>query len=149
MQVHSVGSVRLAADDPTIDPVVEFDLLSDERDERRLRRGVAEAFALLDHPAFREIVEPLLPALDGDGLRANLGDYVHAAGTCRMGSATDEGAVVDPSCRVIGYERLRVCDASVMPDLPRANPHLTTVVIAERVAAAYEAPSNSSDASWR
>ena len=27
---------------------------------------------------------------------------------------------------------LRVCDASVMPDLPKANTHLTTVAIAER-----------------
>ncbi|MSX79719.1 MAG: hypothetical protein F2737_05795, partial [Actinobacteria bacterium] len=45
------------------------------------------------------------------------------------------GRVLDPQCRVIGYEGLRVCDASVMPDLPRANTHLTTVVIAERVAA--------------
>ena len=90
-----------------------------------------------------------MPELGGDGLRANLGDYVHAAGTCRMGSAADDDAVVDASCRVIGYERLRVCDASVMPDLPRANPHLTTVVIAERVAAAYDAATSSADASWR
>ncbi|HEY5874848.1 MAG TPA: GMC oxidoreductase [Ilumatobacteraceae bacterium] len=149
MQVHSVGSVRLASDDPVIDPVVEFDMLSDERDERRLRRGVADVLAVLDHPAFRQIVEPVLPALEGDGLRENLGDYVHATSTCRMGSESDEDAVVDASCRVIGYEGLRVCDASVMPDLPRANPHLTTVVIAERVAAGYEAASSSSDASWR
>ena len=34
---------------------------------------------------------------------------------------------------MIGYEALRVCDASVMPDLPRANTHLTTVAIAERL----------------
>ena len=67
--------------------------------------------------------------------------------TERLPVAAD--AVVDPSCRVIGYDGLRVCDASVMPDLPRANPHLTTVVIAERVAAGYEAASSSSDASWR
>ncbi len=52
-----------------------------------------------------------------------------------MGSVGDKDAVVDPSCQVIGYDGLWVCDASVMPDLPRANPHLTTVVMAERVAA--------------
>jgi choline dehydrogenase-like flavoprotein len=52
-----------------------------------------------------------------------------------MGSPGDPAAVVDPECRVIGYEGLRVCDASVMPDIPRANTHLTTVAIAERVAA--------------
>jgi choline dehydrogenase-like flavoprotein len=43
--------------------------------------------------------------------------------------------VLDTQCRVIGYEGLRVCDASVMPDIPRANTHLTTVVIAEHLAA--------------
>ena len=60
-------------------------------------------------------------------------DYVHAVGTCRMGAAGDPAAVVDTDCRVIGYEGLRVCDASVMPDLPKANTHLTTVAIAERL----------------
>ena len=60
-------------------------------------------------------------------LLANVNDYVHAAGTCAMGS------VVDTNCRVIGYDGLRVCDASVMPDIPRANTHLTTVAIAERL----------------
>jgi len=34
---------------------------------------------------------------------------------------------------VLGYEGLRVCDASVMPELPKANTHLTTVAIAERL----------------
>jgi choline dehydrogenase-like flavoprotein len=43
------------------------------------------------------------------------------------------GEVVDTSCRVIGYDGVRVCDASVMPDIPKANTHLTTVAIAERL----------------
>jgi choline dehydrogenase-like flavoprotein len=50
-----------------------------------------------------------------------------------MGSAGDPAAVVDASWRVIGYENLRVCDASVMPDIPKANTHLTIVAIAERL----------------
>jgi len=56
-----------------------------------------------------------------------------------MGTAGDPAAVVDPHCRVIGYERLRVCDASVMPDVPRANTHLTAVAIAEGLAAMLSA----------
>jgi choline dehydrogenase-like flavoprotein len=51
-----------------------------------------------------------------------------------MGSPGDPNAVVDLECQVIGHEGLRVCDASVMPDVPRANTHLTTVAIAEAVA---------------
>ena len=67
-----------------------------------------------------------------DWLRANVTDYVHACGSCRMGPADDPLAVVDPACRVIGVEGLSVVDASVVPIIPRANTHLTTVMIAER-----------------
>jgi choline dehydrogenase/5-(hydroxymethyl)furfural/furfural oxidase len=41
---------------------------------------------------------------------------------------------VDPAGRVIGYQGLSVCDASIFPDLPRANTHLPTVMVAERIA---------------
>ena len=43
-------------------------------------------------------------------------------------------AVVDQYCRVYGLEGLRVVDASVMPDVVRANTNTTTIAIAERVA---------------
>jgi choline dehydrogenase len=42
--------------------------------------------------------------------------------------------VVDQYCRVYGLEGLRVADASVMPDMIRANTNATTIMIAERVA---------------
>ena len=127
MDVRSVGSVRLAAD-PLADPVVNFNLLSDAVDERRLRAGIDQLVRLLDHPALRALGTAVIPPTDADGVRAGLGDYVHATGTCAM------GRVLDAGCRVIGYDALRVCDASAMPDLPRANTHLTTVVLAERLA---------------
>ncbi|MFP6806386.1 MAG: GMC oxidoreductase [Pseudomonadales bacterium] len=41
--------------------------------------------------------------------------------------------VVDSECRVLGTENLCVIDASVMPNVPRANTHLTTVMIAEKM----------------
>lgn len=127
MEVRSTGTVRLGSR-PLGDPVVDFNLLSDPVDERRLLAGVRQLERLLDHPALRSVGRAVIPPMDADGVRANLGDYVHATGTCAM------GRVVDPTCRVVGYEGLRVCDASVMPDLPRANTHLTTVVLAERLA---------------
>ena len=68
-------------------------------------------------------------------LQAEASDYVHAVGTCRMGPIDDPRSVVDPDGRVIGVEGLRVVDASIMPEVPRANTHLTTVMIAEYVAA--------------
>ena len=51
-----------------------------------------------------------------------------------MGAADDPRSVVDPDCRVIGCSGLRVIDASVMPTVVRANTHLTTVMIAEKLA---------------
>jgi choline dehydrogenase-like flavoprotein len=49
-----------------------------------------------------------------------------------MGS--DERAVVDPTLRVRGVARLRVCDASIMPKIPRGNTNAPTIMIAERCA---------------
>jgi choline dehydrogenase-like flavoprotein len=51
-----------------------------------------------------------------------------------MGAADDPAAVVDTDCRVIGYRGLSVVDGSVLPDIPRANTHLTVVAVAERIA---------------
>jgi 5-(hydroxymethyl)furfural/furfural oxidase len=124
---------------------LEFDMLSDVRDRVRLRACVHRMLDVVRHPAVASISEGIstqgasLDELDSDDaidgwLTANLGDYVHAVGTCRMGTPGDPATVVDLDCRVVGYEGLRVCDASVMPDLPKANTHLTVVAMAERLA---------------
>ncbi len=57
---------------------------------------------------------------------------MHPVGTCAIGEG--ESAVVDPQLRVIGVERLRVVDASVMPTVPGANTNATTVMIGEKAA---------------
>src|ERR1044072_1563574 len=67
-------------------------------------------------------------------LSAECADARHASAPCRMGAAGDPRSVVDPDCRVIGCSGLRVIDASVMPTVVRANTHLTTVMIAEKMA---------------
>jgi len=51
-----------------------------------------------------------------------------------MGSDPAQGAVVDPRGRVHGVRGLRVADASVLPNLPRATPALAVAVIGERMA---------------
>jgi choline dehydrogenase-like flavoprotein len=107
----------------------------------------AAYFLLARHPAMAAIIERVLidagRSLDDvwderqidEWLQARRGDYVHAVGTCRMGPVDDPQSVVDPDGRVIGVEGLRVVDASIMPKVPRANTHLTTVMIAEHIAA--------------
>ncbi len=146
MRVFSHGVVRLRSSDPTDDPVVEFRMLTDERDLVRLRDAVYRMAEIVRHPAAAAVIDDVralstpLSDLDTDEaidewLFENVTDYVHAVGTCRMGRGDDPGAVVDTECVVRGYPGVRVCDASVMPDLPKANTHLTTVAIAERLAA--------------
>jgi choline dehydrogenase-like flavoprotein len=53
----------------------------------------------------------------------------HASCTCRIGR--DELAVVDAQLRVRGIERLRVADASVMPEILSCNINAAVLAIAE------------------
>ena len=69
----------------------------------------------------------------------------HPVGTCRMGS--DSGAVVDPALRVRGVERLRVIDASVMPDMVSANTNAAAIMIGEKGAALVLADAGTAAAS--
>ena len=148
MQVASTGVVDAAG--------IEQRMLDDVGDRVRLRTGVRALVELLADRRVGATVGSIscddrgtpasrLGAL-GDAeldewMLAHLADYVHAAGTCSMvaegadaGGADAEGAVVDAECRVIGWSGLRVCDASVLPDLPRANTNMTTWAVAEELA---------------
>ena len=153
MSVRSTGSVSLRNGWPHI----EFDMLSDERDLVRLREAARHTMALAATEPFRRITERVLiddagatvDALSDDQqldawLHRRVGDYVHAGSSCRMGPMDDSGAVVDVAGRVHGYRNLRVCDASIFPDLPAANLHLPTVMVAERIARAMLAISPTS-----
>ncbi|HAP78515.1 MAG TPA: glucose-methanol-choline oxidoreductase [Acidimicrobiaceae bacterium] len=135
MRVESRGWVTLRSADPAVHPQVEFNLLHDEADRDALRAAVRVAEEALATSALRAAVEVLPYRTDDEGLRSGVGDYVHATSTCRMGSDDDPKAVVDGACRVIGYDGLLVCDASVLPRVPRANTHLPVTMVAERTAA--------------
>ncbi len=147
MAAFSRGSVTI---DAAGAPVVDFDLLGDERDRARLRDGMRRLAALLDHPAIAEVATDVLAvpatgarladlALDDESLDAWLahhtGDYVHAACTARMGPEAGPAAVVSPGDGAVwGYDALHVIDASVLHRLPRANTHFPTMAAADRLA---------------
>jgi choline dehydrogenase-like flavoprotein len=138
------GSVRVASPDPLVDPIVDFALLDDPRDVGALVAGVRVALELLAAPSFREIVEEVyIDAFgstsavlrDDDAIErwvhTAVGDYVHASSSCAMGT------VVDDDGRLIGYDGLYVCDASVFPSIPDVNTHLPTTMLAERLSARW------------
>jgi choline dehydrogenase len=143
----SQGRVALASADPRLDPVIEENMLSDPRDLQRMRDGVRRVLGFAGQPAFRAIAEAIdLVGTDisawGEIGETDLDRWImeecfdaqHAAGTCRMGRPDDRRSVVDPACRVLGIQGLRVIDASIMPIHVRANTHLTTVMIGEAMA---------------
>ncbi|HEY2666763.1 MAG TPA: GMC family oxidoreductase N-terminal domain-containing protein [Actinomycetota bacterium] len=149
MQPRSRGRLRLASADPIREPEPAFGMLADDRDLLALRTAVREAAELVRHPAFRRATDAgasLEPGRPVEGcsddeldawLRGGCMGHFHAAGTCRMGDPARPETVVDPAGRVIGVEGLRVADASIIPELPRAATHLTTVMIAEHVARSF------------
>ena len=61
-------------------------------------------------------------------------DTSHLSGGARMGRPDDPATVVDPQCRILGVDGLYVGDMSIAPWVPRANTHLTAIMIGERVA---------------
>ena len=69
-----------------------------------------------------------------DWIKTTVTGHWHASCTCRMGGIEDPNAVTDPTARVYGVEGLRVCDASIMPRVPRANTNFPTIMMAEKVA---------------
>ncbi len=142
MQPASHGTVTVAS--------IDQRMLHDPGDRRRLRVGVRALVALLQDPAVHGVAPDvfcddegtpasMLGGLDDDALDAwmlaHLADYVHVAGSCRMGPAEAAGSVVGLDGALLGHAGVRVCDASVFPDLPRANTHITTVAVAEELAA--------------
>jgi choline dehydrogenase len=91
--------------------------------------------ALARDPAMAEFYGPLItPGPDDDWAsfaRAAHDSYHHGAGTCMMGPAGDEMAVVDERLRVHGFDNLWVADASVLPTVTHSNLGLTSVLVGE------------------
>ncbi|MFG1678646.1 GMC family oxidoreductase [Nonomuraea sp. NPDC049269] len=146
-QVYSRGSVSLVSADPTVQPEVHERMLSDERDLGRMRTATRQLMDLVRSKEVESITAfspdrlntALLAVLDDD---AKLDDYLlatafdaqHATSTCRMGDPDEDSTVVDPACRVLGVDGLRVVDASIFPTVPRANTNLAAIMAGELIA---------------
>jgi len=112
LRPHSRG--RVTAD------AIEHRLLSDERDRAALEGAFALTRELAEHEAVRALGRPLTSSID-----ETVGIYFHPVGTC--------SEIVGEDFRVRDFENLYVCDASVFETIPRANTHLPTLALAEKL----------------
>jgi 4-pyridoxate dehydrogenase len=137
----SRGDVRLRSTDPFAAPRINQNFLAVDHDRQRVRRALRIVEELGRQRPLMPFVARQWKPTSGTS-DAELDAYVsqnaatahHTAGTCRMGTAADEAAVVDPSLRVKGVEALRIVDASVIPLLVGGAINATVIMIAEKAA---------------
>ena len=138
MTPYSRGGVRITSRDPDAHPLIDHGYLTDPdgHDIAVMRDGLRIANQILDHPGVSGLVgRPLTDGSTDAAIRAQVAHYYHPVGTCRMGASDDTTAVCDGRGRVIGLSNVVVSDASLMPQIPRANTNLPTVMVGERIAA--------------
>jgi choline dehydrogenase len=138
----SRGSVRIAAADAGVAPVIDPQVLRSGEDVTALAAAVDLCRDIARQPALRDgwgaaEIYPGTLASDAGLLRAYIREsvvtYHHQSGTCAMGG--HDAAVVDPRLSVHGVEGLMVADASVMPTVTTGNTNAPVAMIAERAAA--------------
>ena len=142
MRSKSRGSVTLRSADPKSAPKILFNYMSDPSDWEDFRKAIRLTREVFDQPAMREHVKSeIQPGIglqsdaDLDGfLREHVESAYHPCGTARMGRREDPMAVVDPECRVIGVDGLRVADSSIFPQVTNGNLNGPSIMTGEKAA---------------
>lgn len=133
---RSAGELTLRSADPADHMRIHQRFLSEPGDLETLRAGIGivrEIAGQRPLDAFRgREIQPADEPLD-EFIRRTAWTAHHPLGTCKMGAAGDETAVVDPELRVRGAEGLRVIDGSVLPDMVGGNINAPIIMLAERM----------------
>ncbi len=138
---RSRGQLAIRSSDPFEQPRIEPNYFSEEIDRKTIVAGLNILRSIYRQKSFRDLWDVEMVPGEAANSDAGLWDFArntggtvfHCVGTCRMGS--DKTSVLDPQLRVRGVERLRVIDASVMPQITSANTNATSLMIGERGAA--------------
>jgi choline dehydrogenase len=142
MRSPSRGRIRLRSRDPKDAPSIRFNYMAEEQDWIDFRaciRLTREIFAQSPFDPFRgREIQPGAEVRSDDELDAFVREHVesayHPCGTARLGRRGDARAVVDPECRVIGVDRLRVADSSVFPRITNGNLNAPSIMVGEKAA---------------
>lgn len=142
MRSKSRGAVTLRSADPGDPPKIQFNYMSHPDDWADFRTCIRLTREIFGQAAFEPFAGKELAPGDAVQTDEQLDDFIreavesayHPCGTCRMGAADDPGAVVDPECRVIGVEGLRVADSSVFPRITNGNLNGPSIMTGEKAA---------------
>ena len=140
MRSASRGRVELKGSDPREAPSILFNYMSKEEDWVDFRHCIRLTREIFAQPAFEPFRGPeIAPGVDtqsddalDDFIREHVESAYHPCGTCRMGSADDLTAVVDPALRVIGVDQLRIADSSVFPTITNGNLNAPAIMTGEK-----------------
>jgi choline dehydrogenase len=140
MRSPSRGEVTLRSADPADPPRIRFNYMSASEDWADFRRCIRLTREIFAQPAFKAYagreIQPGAAVQSDDELDGFIREHVesayHPCGTCRMGAAGDPQAVVDPECRVIGVDALRVADSSIFPRITNGNLNAPSIMVGEK-----------------
>ncbi|WP_295074689.1 choline dehydrogenase [Tabrizicola sp.] len=142
MRSKSRGSITLRSGNPADAPVIRFNYMSHPEDWEDFRTSIRLTREIFGQEAFKPYLKgELQPGTQvqddvqlDDFLRDHVESAYHPCGTARMGRASDPMAVVDPECRVIGVEGLRVADSSIFPQVTNGNLNGPSIMTGEKAA---------------
>lgn len=140
MRSPSRGAVTLKSADPREDPRIFFNYMSHEEDWIDFRQGIRLVREIFAQDAFKPFYKHEIQpgdAAQGDEMldefiREHAESAYHPCGTCKMGAVDDPMAVVDPECRVIGVDGLRVADSSIFPRITNGNLNAPSILVGEK-----------------
>jgi choline dehydrogenase len=140
MRSPSRGAVTLASNDPNAAPEIRFNYMSHDKDWQDFRQAIRLTREIFAQDAFAPYagkeIQPGTAAQSDAELDAFITEHAesafHPCGTCKMGAANDRMAVVDPECRVIGVDGLRVADSSIFPRITNGNLNGPSIMVGEK-----------------
>ena len=142
MRSPSRGEVTLASSDPKDAPNILFNYMAHEEDWEDFRKCIRLTREIFAQEAFKPFVkheiQPGNAVQSDEELNAFIKEHAesayHPCGTCMMGAKDDPMAVVDPECRVIGVDGLRVADSSIFPRITNGNLNGPSIMTGEKAA---------------
>ncbi|SHF80856.1 choline dehydrogenase [Litoreibacter ascidiaceicola] len=142
MRSKSRGQVTLRSADPADAPKIEFNYMSHPDDWEDFRTCIRLTREIFGQDAFAEFtrheIQPGEDVRSDAQIDAFIAEHAesayHPCGTARMGRSNDAMAVVDPDCRVIGVDGLRLADSSIFPRITNGNLNAPSIMVGEKAA---------------